>query len=245
MDTQLFKAEISALERAQAVVAVADLETHKYRLALQDLVQHYHRLMREMHRLIRHGDRTEAALNDANTELQRLSAELDYKARHDDLTGTLNRGAVFELAQRCLRDAPLSLIILDIDFFKHVNDAFGHPTGDAVLQELVQRLSTTLSGQGHIGRVGGEEFSILLPNKTLREAASIAESMRRAIAEHPFSCLPSRAVTASFGIGCNERGTSFEQAYLNADAALYRAKERGRNQVVLDRSWSSLNMARD
>ncbi|MBC7202551.1 MAG: GGDEF domain-containing protein, partial [Pusillimonas sp.] len=114
--------------------------------------------MREMHRLIRHSDRTEAELNVVNARLQQLSAELEYKAHHDPLTGTLNRGAVFELAKSHLSNAPMSLIMLDIDHFKRINDTFGHPTGDAVLKELIYRLKTTLNQQGDIGRVGGEEF---------------------------------------------------------------------------------------
>lgn len=231
VDTHLFEAEIAALERARSVAAASDLAAPQYRTALETLIQHYQRLIRETHRLIRHGDRSEAELNDANARLQQLSAELDYKARHDHLTGTLNRGAVFELAQRFLAENSLSLVILDIDLFKTINDAFGHPTGDEVLRELVERLRATVADHGHIGRVGGEEFTILLPGTPLRAAASMAEAMRREIAGRPFSCLPSGTVTASFGVGWSEAGGSFAQAYSHTDAALYRAKRQGRNRV--------------
>jgi len=231
VDTHLFEAEIAALERARSVAAAPDLAAPQYRTALETLIQHYQRLIRETHRLIRHGDRSEAELNDANARLQQLSAELDYKARHDHLTGTLNRGAVFELAQRFLAENSLSLVILDIDLFKTINDAFGHPAGDEVLRELVERLRATVADHGHIGRVGGEEFTILLPGATLRAAASMAEAMRREIAGRPFSCLPSGTVTASFGVGWSGAGGSFAQAYSHTDAALYRAKQQGRNRV--------------
>jgi len=223
---------MAALSRARAVLTETDLDTGKYRHALQDLVQHYQRLMRETHRLIRHGDRTEAELNAVNAKLQQLSAELDYKARHDNLTGSLNRGAVFEQAQRYLDESSLSLIMLDIDFFKRINDTFGHPTGDAVLQELVERLSFALKGRGNIGRVGGEEFTILLPDTALEESVSIAETIRQDVAGRAFSSLPSHPVTASFGVSWSAPGTRFEQAYSTADAALYRAKSQGRNRVV-------------
>lgn len=222
---------MEALGRARAAAEATDLGAGQYRLALEDLMQHYRRLMRETHRLIRHGDRTEAELNAVNARLQQLSAELDHKARHDSLTGTLNRSAVFELAQRYLRKGPLALILLDIDFFKQINDGFGHPAGDAVLRELVERLSETLAGRGDVGRVGGEEFTILLPDTALRESVAVAEAIRRDIAARPFACLPGHPVTASFGVGWNSPGADFEEAYSRADAALYRSKHQGRNRV--------------
>ncbi|QIM50573.1 GGDEF domain-containing protein [Pusillimonas sp. DMV24BSW_D] len=189
--------------------------------------------MREMHRLIRHSDRTEAELNTVNTKLQELSAELQYKARHDPLTGALNRGAVFEQAQTHLSAAPMSLIMLDIDHFKRINDTFGHPTGDAVIQELIERLRTAVGKHGDIGRVGGEEFTILLPNMSLDQSSQLAEYIRHLLANQPFDCIATEyTVTASFGISWSPFKTDFEHAYARADAALYRAKQQGRNQVV-------------
>ncbi|MFA7668349.1 MAG: GGDEF domain-containing protein [Burkholderiaceae bacterium] len=232
VDTNLFEAEMAALNRAQATVTAPGLDASQYRQALEDLVRHYQRLMRETHRLIRHGDRSEAELNAANTRLQQLSAELDYKARHDSLTGTLNRRAIFEKAQNHLQHVSMSLIILDIDFFKEINDSCGHPAGDAVLKELAERLFSILNGQGSIGRVGGEEFTILLPETGLRDALHVAEAIRRGIADQPFSSVPERRITASFGVGWNERHTDFALAYSSTDAALYRAKNKGRNQVA-------------
>lgn len=231
MDAELFETEMQALNRAQAIAQASGLDVEQYRRALEDLTQQYRRLMRETHRLIRHGDRTEAELNAANAQLQRLSAELEYKARHDSLTGILNRSAVFELAQDYLQQGSLALILLDIDYFKHINDRHGHPAGDAVLKELAERLSGTLSARGDVGRVGGEEFTILLPETGLREALAIADDIRHSIAGRAFSCLPQERVTASFGVGWNTSGTEFEQAYSCADTALYRAKNQGRNQV--------------
>ncbi|HUH87765.1 MAG TPA: GGDEF domain-containing protein [Pusillimonas sp.] len=231
VDTHLFEAETHALERAQNAVTAEQAEPQFYRQALNDLIRHYRRLMRETHRLIQHGDRTEAELNAVNAKLQQLSAELDYKARHDSLTGILNRSAIFDLAQRHLKQGPMSLVLLDIDFFKRINDTFGHPAGDAVLQELVVRLSETLDGRGEVGRVGGEEFTILLPGRTLMDSVAIAESIRANIAKRSFSQLFSHPVTASFGVSFNLPGTPFETAYAEADAALYRSKNQGRNQV--------------
>lgn len=231
VDTFLFEAETQALEQAMAALATEHADPKYHRQALEDLTRHYRRLMRETHRLIKHSDRTEAELNAVNTKLQQLSDELDYKARHDSLTGILNRSAIFELAQRHLKTGSMSLILLDIDFFKRINDTFGHPAGDVVLQELVGRLSKTLAGRGEIGRVGGEEFTILLPRTELQESVAIAESIRLSIAKQTFSHLQSHPVTASFGVSFNKPGTPFEAAYADADAALYRSKNQGRNQV--------------
>lgn len=231
MDAELFEAEMQALSRAQAVVEATGTDVDLYRRALEDLMQQYRRLMRETHRLIRHGDRTEAELNAVNARLQKLSEELDYKARHDSLTGILNRSAVFELAQRYLQEESLALILLDIDFFKQINDRYGHPAGDAVLRELAERLSRALAGRGDVGRVGGEEFTILLPGTALRDSTAIAESIRHSIAGRAFTSLPGHAVTASFGVGWSAPGTEFEHAYSRADAALYRAKNKGRNRI--------------
>lgn len=230
-DVDLFEDEAAILARSTEILASGAAEPTQYRLALADLVQSYGRLMRESRRLIARSDRTERELNLLNARLQQLSDELDHKARHDNLTGALNRGAVFDRAHHFLKNAALSLIVLDIDFFKRINDDFGHPTGDAVIRELVNRLRKSLNGKGEIGRVGGEEFTILLREVSLAEAVTLAEKVRAAIAEEMFICLPSRAVTASFGVSWSAMGSDFEDAYARADAALYKAKHGGRNRV--------------
>ena len=178
----LFAAEAEALHRANAVLADPASEPASHRAALEELVQHYGQLMRQSRRLISRSDRTERELNLLNARLKQLSDELDYKARHDNLTGALNRGAVFEQAHQILQQSPMSLIVLDIDFFKRINDEFGHPAGDAVIRELVARLRTTLAGNGVIGRVGGEEFTILLSGVALEQAVILAGRIRQAIA---------------------------------------------------------------
>jgi len=233
-EIDLFEAETAVLANANDVLASTAVSADEYRTALKELVQGYGQLMRESRRLIARSDRTERELNLLNSRLKQLSDELDYKARHDNLTGALNRGAVFELAHRFLEDSSLSLIVLDIDFFKRINDEFGHPAGDAVIRELVNRLRKSLDGKGEIGRVGGEEFTVLLRNVSLDEAVQLAEKVRLTIAGELFSCLPSRPVTASFGVSWSKAGSDFEDAYARADAALYQAKHGGRNRVERD-----------
>jgi diguanylate cyclase (GGDEF)-like protein len=233
-DIDLFEAETAVLANANDVLAGDAVSTGEYRVALKELVQGYGQLMRESRRLIARSDRTERELNLLNSRLKQLSDELDYKARHDNLTGALNRGAVFDLAHRFLEDSSLSLIVLDIDFFKRINDEFGHPAGDAVIRELVDRLRKSLDGKGEVGRVGGEEFTVLLRNASLDEAVQLAEKVRLTIAGELFAALPSRPVTASFGVSWSQAGSDFEDAYARADAALYKAKHGGRNRVERD-----------
>ena len=231
-DFDLFQAEEAALARALGVHARADAGDEAYRLALGELIARYQRLMREMRRVIRHGDRQERELNALNARLRTLADELDYKARHDPLTGELNRAAIIEVVTQHLAKLPTSLVVLDIDHFKRINDGFGHPAGDAVIVELVLRLRGALPSDGRIGRVGGEEFTVALPGVDLAEATQIADAMRRAVACRPFGAVANREVTASFGVSANAVGTTFDHAYANADAALYEAKRGGRNRVV-------------
>lgn len=227
----LFEQEAAALERARLALDLRTSSGEQSREALEDLVTHFERLMRECRRLIRRSDREERELNTLNQELHRLATQLEYKARHDSLTGALNRGAVFELAGRLLQRGPLALVVLDIDFFKSINDNFGHPAGDAVICEVVARLRSCVSDGGEIGRVGGEEFSILLPDMSLAAALQGAETMRQVIADQPFDCLPGRTVTASFGVSWIARQGQFGDVYAQADEALFEAKRNGRNQV--------------
>lgn len=234
-DTQaqhdLFEQEAAALERALRARDDVTLSAAGCRAALADLVQHFERLMRESRRLIRRSDREERELNVLNSELHRLASQLEYKARHDSLTGALNRGAIFERAGRLLECCPLALVVLDIDCFKSINDAHGHPAGDAVICEVVNRLRQSVPVGAEIGRVGGEEFSILLPGASQEAALQRAEAMRQAIASRPFDCLPGRVVTASFGVSTTPQRGSFGDAYARADEAMFEAKRGGRNQV--------------
>lgn len=227
----LFEMEACALERALLVRDQHGLPAAQYRDALAELAVHFERLMRDSRRLIRRSDREERELNILNSELHRLASQLEYKAKHDSLTGALNRGAIFERAGLHLERAPLALVVLDIDFFKSINDNHGHPAGDAVICEVVNRLRGAAPALAEIGRVGGEEFSILLPDTDFDCALQLAEGMRQAIAGRCFDCLPGRTVTASFGVSCTARHGDFGDAYARADEALFEAKRGGRNQV--------------
>jgi diguanylate cyclase (GGDEF)-like protein len=227
----LFQAEEAVIEAATSVHAQAQLDAATYRSALGELVDKYRRLVRESRRLILHSDRQEKELTALNGKLQQLAAQLDYKATHDSLTDALTRGAVIDRVSVHLQRAALSLILLDIDHFKKINDRFGHPVGDAVIVELVARVRSVVGEQGEIGRVGGEEFTLVLPGIDLDAAAALAERVRVGICSTPFNTPAGRMVSASFGVSWSPPGATFDHAYGTADQALYEAKRGGRNRV--------------
>jgi len=168
------------------------------------------------------------------TELQ---GELDRRAHTDPLTGALNRRSMEEIAlretARSLRygDA-LSMIMVDIDNFKHLNDTRGHAAGDCALQALVRRLNCVLRQQDSLARMGGEEFAILLPDTPGAAALTIAERVRQAVAdlEVPFETGPV-GMTVCAGVAQLDLACDWEEMMRRADAAMYAAKRRGRNCV--------------
>ncbi|RAS20445.1 GGDEF domain-containing protein [Paraburkholderia bryophila] len=220
----LFRSESEALEKARAIHANADADAEQSRLALAELIGHFERLMRETRRLIGRSDRAER-------EMHALTQQLQYRATHDALTDVLNRSAVIERTIKALRVDRAVMILLDIDEFKKVNDDFGHPIGDAVILGIVDCLRRIVGDRGVIGRVGGEEFTVLLPGHDLADALHLAEKMRAAIGSHVFAAPVNRRITASFGVSANAIRTDFDTAYGLADSALYKAKRGGRNRV--------------
>lgn len=235
----LFKSENDALEHARSILTLSGADAETYRRSLADMTSHFERLMRETRRLIGRSDRAEREMNTLNTQLQILARQLEYRATHDGLTGVLNRSAVIDLTVQTLQKTGAVMIVLDIDHFKQVNDEFGHPAGDAVIQGIVGCLRRIVGDAGKIGRVGGEEFTVLLPAGDITEGLSLAHAMREAIAGHVFGNPVNRQITASFGVSANPVGTSFDTAYSSADTALYHAKRSGRNRVeVADEHYS-------
>ncbi|WNC94806.1 GGDEF domain-containing protein [Paraburkholderia sp. FT54] len=220
----LFQNESDALEKARALHANIEADAQQCRLALAELIGHFERLMRETRRLIGRSDRAER-------EMHALTQQLQYRATHDALTNVLNRSAVIERTSKVLRVDRAVMILLDIDEFKKVNDDFGHPVGDAVILGIVECLRSIVGKQGVIGRVGGEEFTVLLPGHDLATALQLAEKMRGAIGSHVFGAPVNRRITASFGVSANPVRTDFDTAYGLADSALYKAKRGGRNRV--------------
>jgi len=168
----------------------------------------------------------------------RVVRRLDRLSSRDPLTGLLNRRALFEgLAAEWARfrrgDAVFTLLCLDIDHFKSINDGFGHPAGDAVLAGLSEVLNATLRQSDLSGRTGGEEFMIVLRDTAEAEALQTAERLRAAVAASTaMRPSPERVVTVSIGIASpDDRDETIDALVSRADAALYRAKTEGRNCV--------------
>jgi len=229
---ELFDAESHALRAAKAVQADPAAGEEQQRRALGELAIAYERLLRETSRLIRRSDREELEMNRLNQRLNELATELEFRATHDSLTGVLNRAAIIDRANRWLRRDCAALIVLDIDHFKRINDTFGHPVGDQVLCGVVERLKAVVPSSAEIGRVGGEEFSVLLPGHSFDAAQALAEHLRKAIATHAFDLPEQHTITASFGVSWLVKGSGFHEAYCMADEALYAAKREGRNRVA-------------
>jgi diguanylate cyclase (GGDEF)-like protein len=159
-------------------------------------------------------------------------------SRHDALTGLRNRRSFLESWEEALQRSrrsgkPMSLVLGDLDHFKRVNDTHGHACGDAVLRAVAQAIRNSLRVQDVVSRWGGEEFMLLLPDTDLAGARHVAESTRLAIralrVEHAGSTL---AVTISLGVCEHRPGRSMEETIADADAALYQAKQEGRDRVI-------------
>lgn len=178
-----------------------------------------------------------AALEQRNEELDRLNRELEHLATHDKLTGLHNRHFIvrhlellYEQYQRY--GNPCSLILIDLDHFKHVNDTYGHAVGDAVLAAFAQHVRPLLRQGDFPGRHGGEEFILVLPMTDLQAALQLAERVRRELDSIRLPGLPDDfRVSASFGVAQLMAGETVDDWLARTDRALYRAKAQGRDRV--------------
>lgn len=177
-----------------------------------------------------------AAREELLVERQRLEF-LSAEARTDALTGLPNRRSFDEELRRRFdqwrrNDVPVSLLLVDIDHFKSINDRHGHPTGDAALRWTAQIIRDALREMDIPARYGGEEFGVILPGTRLSDASNVAERLRAAIAARPFEENGAAfAVTASIGAATAVANDSPEELIGRADEALYQAKQHGRNRA--------------
>lgn len=174
------------------------------------------------------------------TERQALLTKLELQARQDYLTGLNNRGYFMELAERELKKAlryghHFTVLMLDIDHFKKINDSFGHKAGDLVLKSLAEIFRITLREGDIVGRVGGEEFVVLLPETNVDGAVTVAERIRHMVEMTPVSVSGS---TIHFTVSIGGSEPTFQECTLDlllnqADNALYQAKNSGRNRLCI------------
>ena len=172
-------------------------------------------------------------------KLQAATRKLELLASTDSLTGAFNRRHFMETGNNEIRrseryDHPFTVLMLDIDHFKAVNDTHGHGVGDDALKKTVEVIQQTLRREDTLGRLGGEEFAVMLPETNMSRAALLAERIRFAISEIIIDT-PTGPLTFTMSIGVSqgtEGDTKIDDVLKRADAGLYKAKEQGRNQVV-------------
>jgi len=201
--------------------------------------------IREMNVDARHShdafEQTQKKVEEAEKQINELTAKLDYisEVAHEDfLTGALNRRGMDEAVEREFNRAdrhntPLSLAMLDIDHFKKINDTLGHSTGDVALAHLAKVVKSVLRSTDVLARYGGEEFVILLPGSKQEDAVTVVTGIQRDLTKNFFLHNSERVlITFSAGVAEREAGEGFDSILPRADAALYHAKQTGRNRVV-------------
>lgn len=206
-------------------------------------------------RLTRENFRDAQTLRHANKRLteevsarKRLEKDLIAQVHHDELTGVTNRRRFHELARQRMRQAEesgaaLSLLMLDVDYFKQINDTYGHLRGDEVLKALARVCQAHMGEEEVLARVGGEEFALLLPGIDAEAAGRLAEQIRLSVWQSPVSLVDTAIhITVSIGVAQWHVGESLAELLGSADQALQAAKYQGRNRVETGRAGEGLSM---
>lgn len=253
----LFHHEEEILQQADQMVAMLDQVAQ----GVRHLAESYRLSFRGQSRLLRMSDRMQLDLQKANQKLARqaealrqlnvalareaehrkqLSEELQRLAMTDDLTGMPSRRSVLEAGSREIARSqrhgqPLCFMMMDLDQFKAINDRHGHAAGDDVLTTFSRIVRGSLREIDEVGRLGGEEFLVVLPDTRLEQAVQVAERIRRKIERTEIPWKDSRiTVTVSIGIAfMHGEQCSLDQLISRADRAMYAAKSAGRNRVMV------------
>jgi diguanylate cyclase (GGDEF)-like protein len=185
-----------------------------------------------------YGDSLRKKLYRRSAELSEAYKRIEELAELDELTGSFNRRCIMrmlddEIARAGRVKTPCSIALIDLDWFKRINDAFGHPTGDEVLRAFAITVFANIRAIDRFGRYGGEEFLLMLPDTPEDEAARILDRLRAIIADLDWSAFsPGMQVTISAGVAALKPGETPDTFLARADSALYAAKARGRNRIV-------------
>lgn len=182
------------------------------------------------------GIRLQHANSSLAAQLRTALQKVEIDAATDALTGHWNRRALDDVLKQQVEwhaatGRPFSILMIDIDFFKNINDEFGHLVGDDVLRAFAQGLREFLRSADFCARFGGEEFVVVLPDTSLSTAMEVGERIRQGIARAPLLNKPRIQATVSIGVATMDEGQSVNELFAAADAAVYLAKNEGRNQV--------------
>lgn len=253
-DFSLFQREENVIKESEAIMDKLGSVGQEFR----SLTENYRQSYREQQRLIKMSDRLQMQLLDANAKLEaqavemqelnqslqreiaertKLTGELEKLANVDSLTEAFTRRYFFDLVAGELRrvkrnDQPMALLLADFDNFKEINDALGHHTGDRTLRIFGAEVRRQLREVDIFGRLGGEEFAIVLPETDQTSALNVAEKVRQSMERISTSDPELGLVTISIGVTMFVKNDRIEKALCRADQALYKAKNAGRNQVV-------------
>lgn len=238
VDYGLFEQEKQVLQLSENLVTQLEFVAQ----GLRHLNSAYRRSYREQIRMVKLSDKMQLQLQTINRRLEEQSEVLTRLATTDSLTQVHNRRHFMNLAAQALQQCqaahqPLCLVMIDLDHFKTINDRYGHAQGDAVLIRFAELCKGHLAQTAILGRLGGEEFGLCLPEQTLEQGLAVAEGLRAALAMAQIIDSDSqRRVTASWGVAARDPAQieSLEQLLRRADELLYRAKTEGRNRVFCD-----------
>lgn len=242
----LFTEELLMLEHSQKLINLDEIECNTLRSEYQVLAMEYNKLLKLSKKLISMADKSQKQLKDSNElvndkviKLTLAEQQLRKMTITDPLTGLLNRRGILNWLQDeglnyKRHKIPFTLFVIDIDFFKDINDEYGHNIGDLTLKALADLMTDSIRSQDYIARWGGEEFLLVLPQTSLDGGCVIAEKMRKRIEEKTFIFKDFNInITISLG-GCDFKDDITLSACLDmADKALYKSKHNGRNKVTL------------
>ena len=236
----LYAEEEKIISRANEFISLEEINNvQKLQTEYKNLLDNYKKLFKQSKRLIRMSDKMEAELAITKAELEKYSKKLKMQATTDTLTGLANRRKITELLKEEIKKLEednnnnFNIIMLDIDFFKKVNDNYGHPMGDEVIKKVSNHMQDKVGSEGVVGRFGGEEFLTILYNNNIQEAALLANQIRSDIESKKIEFEGKQiSVTVSMGIACSAETVIYQELLNKADERLYKAKENGRNQVI-------------
>ena len=236
----LYAEEEKIISRANEFISLEEINNvQKLQAEYKNLLDNYKKLFKQSKRLIRMSDKMEAELAITKAELEKYSKKLKMQATTDTLTGLANRRKITELLKEEIKKLEednnnnFNIIMLDIDFFKKVNDNYGHPMGDEVIKKVSNHMQDKVGSEGIVGRFGGEEFLTILYNNDIQQAALLADQIRNDIERKKIEFEGKQiSVTVSMGIACSAETFVYQELLNKADERLYKAKENGRNQVI-------------